>query len=345
MNVGAQRTLALSWLLLIHQIPAKPAYLRVKIWRRLQGIGAVAVKNAVHALPMGEGTQEDFEWLLREIVEGGGEAFLCETRLIDGLTDEQVQKLFDDARDADYAEIVKETRSLIKSLRPKMKTDAVNDLRAQAARLRKRLADIASIDFFGVIGRVSAESGLAELEARLTEDEPVANKAKVDPKAGSLGTLRGRTWVTRQGVHVDRIASAWLIRKFIDPDARFKFVMGKGYQPDEGELRFDMFQAEFTHEGDKCTFEVLLDRVARSDVAKSDEGKNVGGKSDPALRAIAEIIHDIDLRDSKYARDEAVGIRTLIDGIALTTSDDLERLARGAEVFNNLYEVFSKKRQ
>jgi len=157
--------------------------------------------------------------------------------------------------------------------------------------------------------------------------------------------LRGRTWVTRQGVHVDRIASAWLIRKFIDPDARFKFVMGKGYQPDEGELRFDMFQAEFTHEGDKCTFEVLLDRVARSDVAKSDEGKNVGGKSDPALRAIAEIIHDIDLRDSKYARDEAVGIRTLIDGIALTTSDDLERLARGAEVFNNLYEVFSKKRQ
>jgi len=156
-------------------------------------------------------------------------------------------------------------------------------------------------------------------------------------------------------VHIDRIASAWLIRRFIDPDARFKFVSGKGYRAAEGELRFDMFQAEFTHEGDKCTFEVLLDRVAKSDVAKSDVaksdggkgdgGKSDGGKSDPALRAIAEIIHDIDLRDSKYARDEAVGIRTLIDGIALTTSDDLERLARGAEVFNNLYEVFSKKRQ
>src|ERR1700754_1025463 len=85
------------WLLLMHQIPAKPAYLRVKIWRRLQSIGAVPVKNAVHALPMREGTQEDFEWLLREIVEGGGEAFLCETRLINGLTDEEVQKLFDQA--------------------------------------------------------------------------------------------------------------------------------------------------------------------------------------------------------------------------------------------------------
>src|SRR5882724_5565019 len=138
MNVGAARTLALSWLLLIHQPPAKPAYLRVKIWRRLQGIGAIAVKNAVHALPMTEGTQEDFEWLLREIVEGGGEAFLCETRLIDGLTDEQVRKLFDEARDADYAEIAKEIRSLIKSLRPKLKRDAIKDLRTQAARLRAR---------------------------------------------------------------------------------------------------------------------------------------------------------------------------------------------------------------
>src|SRR3982074_1700759 len=100
------------WLLLVHQIPAKPAYLRVKTWRRLQGIGAIAVKNAVHALPMGEGTQEDFEWLLREIVEGGGEAFLCETRLIDGLSDEEVRKLFDQARDADYEEIARDARTL-----------------------------------------------------------------------------------------------------------------------------------------------------------------------------------------------------------------------------------------
>src|SRR5204862_8113492 len=118
MTAGAQRTLALSWLLLIHQLPAKPAYLRVKIWRRLQGIGAVAVKNAVHALPMREGTQEDFEWLMREIVEGGGEAFLCETRLIDGLSDEQVQTLFGEARDAEYEDIVRDARTLTKWLRP-----------------------------------------------------------------------------------------------------------------------------------------------------------------------------------------------------------------------------------
>jgi len=330
MNAGAQRTLALSWLLLIHQLPAKPAYLRVKIWRRLQGIGAVAVKNAVHALPMGEGTQEDFEWLLREIVEGGGEAFLCDTRLIDGLTDEDVRKLFDQARDGDYANIAKEVRALAKGMRPKLKQERINELRAQAARLRKRLAEIVSIDFFGAIGRETAEGLLAELEVRLNEDANVIKQAKADSGARTLEALRGRTWVTRQGVHVDRIGSAWLIRRFIDPDARFKFVPGKGYRPDEGELRFDMFQAEFTHEGDKCTFEVLLDRAALKD---------------PALRAIAEIIHDIDLRDNKYGRDESAGIRTLIDGIAVATSDDLERIARGTEVFNNLYEFFGKKRQ
>jgi len=330
MNAGAQRTLALSWLLLVHQLPAKPAYFRVKVWRRLQGIGAIAVKNAVHALPMSEGTQEDFEWLMREIVQGGGEAFLCETRLIDGLSDEQVQKLFDKARDEDYETIAKDARTLTKSLRPNLKREKVNELRAQVARLRQRLVDVVSIDFFGAIGRVTAEGSLSDLEARLNEDESVVKKASVDSNANPLGALRDRTWVTRQGVHVDRIASAWLIRRFIDPQAVFKFVSGKGYRPGVGELRFDMFQGEFTHEGDKCTFEVLLDRVALND---------------PALRAIAEIIHDIDLRDSKFGRDEAVGIRTLIDGIALTTADDSERLARGAEVFNHLYEVFGKKRQ
>src|SRR5207245_1453517 len=167
MNIGEQKTLALSWLLLIHQLPAKPAYLRVKVWRRLQGIGAIAVKNAVHALPMNEGTQEDFEWLLREIVEGGGEAFLCETRLIDGLSDEEVRKLFDQARDADYQEIGKDARAVTKALRPRMKSEVVAEHRAQAARLRKRLAEVVEIDFFGAIGRQGAERALAELEARL----------------------------------------------------------------------------------------------------------------------------------------------------------------------------------
>jgi hypothetical protein len=330
MNAGPLKTkIALSWLLLMQQLPAKPAYLRVKVWRRLQAMGAVPVKNAVHALPMNEGAQEDFEWLMREIVEGGGEAFLCEARLIDGLSDEDVRKLFDEARDADYRDVAKEARTLTKSLRPKLKPEAITELRVQVARLRKRLNEVASIDFFGAIGRQAAEGLIRDLEVRLTEDVSTM-ETKVHTEVSPLKGLRGRTWVTRQGVHVDRIASAWLIRRFIDPEAHFKFVSGKGYRPDQGELRFDMYEAEFTHEGDKCTFEVLLDRAALNE---------------PSLRAIAEIIHDIDLRDNKFGRAEVVGIRTLIDGIALATSDDSDRLTRGTEVFNNLYEFFGKKRK
>src|SRR6266481_9824921 len=157
MTASVQKTLAQSWLLLVHQLPAKPAYLRVKIWRRLQGVGAIAVKNAVHALPMNDGTQEDFEWLLREIVEGGGEAFVCEARLIDGLSDEEIRRLFDQARDADYAQLVKDARALAKSLRPNAKGSALAEVRAQVARLRKRLAEVVAIDFFGAIGRETVE--------------------------------------------------------------------------------------------------------------------------------------------------------------------------------------------
>jgi hypothetical protein len=328
MKVDPPRVLAHSWMLLIHQLPAKPAYLRVKIWRRLQDIGAVPVKNAVHALPMNEETQEDFEWLLREIREGGGEAFVCEARLIDGLSDEEVRALFDRARDADYAELIMEAEGLKKSLRRKISGNEATGLRTQIARLRKRLAEIAGIDFFGAIGRERAEKLLRDLEAHVDKDEPVAGKTKAEPDLGQA--VRNRTWVTREGVYADRIASAWLIRRFIDPEARFKFVSGKGYRPQEGELRFDMFEAEFTHEGDKCTFEVLVERA---------------GLRDSALHAIAEIIHDIDLKDDKFGRTEVAGIRTLIDGIRASTSDDAKRIERGSETFNDLYESFRKKRR
>ncbi len=138
---------------------------------------------------------------------------------------------------------------------------------------------------------------------------------------------QGRTWVTRTGIKVDRMASAWLIRRFIDPRARFKFVPAKGYRPERRELRFDMFEAEFTHEGDLCTFEVLLQRF---------------GLADPALRAIAEIVHDVDVKDAKYGREEAAGIGQLVAGIAAAHPDDELRLARGAAVFDDLYVVFHR---
>jgi hypothetical protein len=136
--------------------------------------------------------------------------------------------------------------------------------------------------------------------------------------------------VTRKGIFVDRIASAWLIRRFIDPQAKLKYVAGKGYQPLPGELRFDMFDAEFTHVGDQCTFEVLLERM---------------GLGEPALKAIGEVVHDIDLKDEKYGRPQASGLETLLAGVALRAKDDdNERLARGSAILDDLYEVFRRKR-
>src|SRR5262249_46322125 len=114
MSRPTERSAAIGerWLLLIHQLPPKPAYFRVKIWRRLNDLGAVLVKNAVYALPANAETQEDFEWLLREITEGGGEAVVCEAKLIDGLSDHQVRELFNTARDEAYHELAEEARAL-----------------------------------------------------------------------------------------------------------------------------------------------------------------------------------------------------------------------------------------
>lgn len=314
------------WLLLIHRLPSKPAYFRVKIWRRLQGIGAVAVKSTVYALPANAETQEDFEWLLKEIVAGGGEAMVCEARLVDGLSDAEVQALFDAARDADYAEIAKEARGLAAEIGANATPEKRAETRSQLGRIRKRLAEVDTIDFFGATGRLAVEALLAELDTHLVEDRSMTEESKATEP---ITDLKGRIWVTRRDVHVDRIACSWLIRRFIDPDAVIRFVPGKSYAAKPGELRFDMFDGEITHEGDRCSFEVLLTRA---------------GLDDPALQAIAEIVHDIDLKDGKFGRDETTGIASLIAGIAMTNKGDEQRIGQGGPVFDNLYQYFRQKR-
>src|SRR5215472_4182506 len=187
-----------SWLLLLHQLPAKPAYARVKLWRRLQALGAVAVKNAVYALPASPEAQEDFEWAMKEIAAADGEGMIVEARLIDGLSDDAVRGLFKSAREADYRALAKESRAVEKDAAP-----------AQVARLRAEAARIAAIDFFGANGREDVEARLAALTP---DAAPV-------PASAPLVSGSGHVWVTRRDVHVDRIGSAWLIRHFIDPDA------------------------------------------------------------------------------------------------------------------------------
>ena len=317
------------WLLLIHQIPPKPSYLRVKVWRRLQRLGAAAVKNSVYVLPRSEQAQEDFQWVAREIVEGGGEASICEARFVDGLSDEQVVAMFHAARDADYAQVAEAAGRLLKEVGSGSRISGEKRARAGAelARLKRRAAEVSSMDFLGAPGRGAVDRFLGDLEARLR----AARREKRPPAASGAirERTRGRTWVTRKGIHVDRMASAWLIKRFIDPDARFKFVPSRSYRPQSGELRFDMFEAEFTHEGDRCTFEVLIEKFQ---------------PGNRPLRPVAQIIHDIDLKDVKFGRPEAPGIDRLVAGIVMAHREDEERLARGSAVFEDLYEYFRRRK-
>ncbi len=305
-----------DWLLLIHQLPPTPNYLRVKVARRMQRIGAVAIKNTVYALPATESTLEDFQWTIREIRAEGGEANLFEARVIEGLTDGEIQQLFKSARDEDYEEIAAEARGLQREDRQQLAVEIV--------RLRKRIADVQSIDFFGAPKGQIAVALVEELALVVEDSTHAASEAE------TIETYRGRTWVTRAGVHVDRMASAWLIRRFVDPDARFKFVTGKQYAPKDGEVRFDMYDAEFTHDGDRCTFEVLADRMRLND---------------SALCAIAEVIHDIDLRETKFDRAETAGIAVLVASIAMAHREDQARIDRASEVFDDLYVYYQKKRR
>jgi hypothetical protein len=310
------------WLLLVHQIPPKPDYFRVKVRRRLARLGAVALKSTVYVLPWSASTLEDFQWLQREIVDEGGGAILCEAQLVEGITDAELEGLFRRDRDADYGAIAADAGAALARVRKrKLSVEECAEIETAVARLRVRLREVAELDFFESAGRSAAERAIDALANRVSGG---AGARRVSERERER--ITGGVWVTRRDVFVDRIASAWLIRTFIDAGAEFKFVSGTGHRSKRGELRFDMFEAEYTHVGDKCTFEVLLDRF--------------GLEGDAALRSIGEIVHDIDVKDGKFARPEASGVEQLLTGIVRGTPTDAERLVAGGALFKSLYESF-----
>ncbi len=313
-------------MLLIHQLPTHPAYLRVKIGRRLARIGAVALKNSVYVLPSRDGAIEDFQWVRREVVAGGGEATVAEAELVDGLSDREVEAKFREASDAAYSEVVREARELavpLKRRKTRLSVAEQEELVTAVERLEERVQAIASNDFFGAPLHASAAELLRELRMRA---EPPRTSAK---RPDAAAPVRGRTWVTRTGIHVDRIGSAWLIRRLIDPEATFKYVEPKGYAPLAGELRFDMFEAEYSHEGDRCTFETLMERFALEE---------------PGLCAVAEVVHDIDLKEAKFGRPETAGFAACVAGLCRTERGDDERLSGGSILFASLLAHFAARR-
>jgi hypothetical protein len=316
------------WLVLLFQFPKGSDSRRVKVWRRLQDIGAVAIKNSVYVLPLNDQSREDFEWLLAELKSSGADGAILESRVVGGITDQTIRDIFNASRTKDYEQLMEDIGAIENTMSFDAEPageDHLEDKRRALRRGYKRMTEIEGTDFFGAEGHDAVETALRRLADHLTTmsgEEKVA-EGKMQTV---LHDLSGRVWVTRQNIRVDRIASAWLIRRWIDPTALFKFVSHSSYQPKAGEIRFDMYEGEFGHQDDKCTFEVL------AYLARPNDG---------ALRRISEIVHDIDLKDSKFARPETQGVAAQITGIVADTDDDLSRIEQGSAMFENLYSYFS----
>ncbi len=300
----------LPWYVLIHQLPPDPPYLRAKIAHRLARIGALALKNAVYLLPRRDSCLEDLQWIAEEAAANGGTAYIAAADWVAGVTDEELRRRFGEARAADYAALAAEARE-------ELATRGGRAAAGRLAQLRLRLGEIVAIDWFGAAGREEAERLLERLEK-----ETVGPAAAEPSRTASAAELRGLTWVTRPDVHVDRIATAWLIRRFVDPKARFRFAAAPARRRRAGEITFDTPGGDVTHEGERCTFQVLLERL---------------GLEDAALRTIGEIVADIDLKEPRHGHPETPGVERLLSGVVARHARDRERLERGGELFDALY--------
>jgi hypothetical protein len=301
----------IPWLLLLYSLPAHRNTQRVAVWRRFKKIGALQLTTSTYLLPDQPAHYEHFQWLTKLIRDSGGEATLVRVREIEGMPNEKLIELFNDARDREYASIGKALAGFARDrkLRPQMD---------EVARLTRQFRELRAIDFFNSQRGQEIEMQLQKLE-RKTSAKGVA--PKIHPK-----DYRGRTWLTRPHPQIDRVGSAWLIRKFIDPEARFVFA--SKVPTHSKAVSFDMMDAEFSHVGDDCTFETLTNRFAIRD---------------KAVRKIAEMIHDADLEDEKFQRPEAIGIDRVLKGWGKEGLPDEEILRRGFQCFDALYAFLQRR--
>ena len=308
--------------LLIVSLPPNPSSLRVRVWRRLRAVGAVALKRTVYLLPDTPDHYEHFQWLTQEIQREGGEATLLRVEQIENMSPQDVIRLFHEAREPEFRRLAGRYRKLLLSLDRKSAATRPR-VQAELAQLEKEYEKLHELDFFGAPTGAEVERLREALAMRTRPSEEPRRREKV---TGDLRELRGRQWITRRRPHVDRLASAWLIKRFIDPEATFLFADPKDFPT--GAIPFDTPGAEFSHVGEDCTFETLLKRA---------------GLRDRRLTRLAEIVHEADLRDGKFPRDEARGVDLVIRGFLAANADDHQVLEHGLALFEGLYTGASRK--
>jgi hypothetical protein len=307
-----------SWLFLLFNLPAKQSTDRVKVWRRLKKFGAIQLKTSTYVLPDEPVHYERFQWLAKEITDVGGEATLVRVKDIEGMPHGAMVAMFNEARARDYDEMVEPFTHLIKdSKSPKRSLEPFS---TQLQKLRLRFQEIRDIDYF--------QSPRGEDVQRLLQKAEALGSPKKKPETRvrlRIEDYRGKTWVTRPHPEIDRVGSAWLIRKFIDAGAKFAFANTSALLPQT--IPYDMFEVELSHHGDCCTFETLIQRFAIRD---------------RAVLRLAELIHDADLEDDKFHRVEGFGVEQIFKGWAKQGLSDQEILAKGFECFDALYAQFKR---
>jgi hypothetical protein len=303
MSVTNQNQASAPWLLLVFSLARKGASLRVTVWRKLQRHGALPLGNSGYFLPNTDENRERFEWLVTAVRTEGGDASVLEVQSIDNCSFEQMKQRFSNARAQDYRELLKELRNPVSA-----------NQAPRITRLRQRFQDIVSIDFFGSPLREQVEGALNAVQTyRIKSAAPEIGKV-------SAAEYRNRVWVTRPRPGVDRVTSAWLIRKFIDPKAKFAFAPEDKKPPKA--VSFDMYEGGFGHRGEDCTFETLI---------------KVFHIRDKKVQIMAEVVHDADLFDEKFGRKEGFGIDEVMKGWARQGLSDQELLKRGMQLAEGLY--------
>jgi hypothetical protein len=309
-------------LLLLIGLPPTPSSLRVRVWRRLRSLGAVALKRSAYLLPDTPERYEDFQWLAQEIQRDGGDATLIRVQQIENLSPGEVLRLFHEPRDRDYRQLAARYRKVLQKLDKKPKTTLLR-AEEELARISKDHQRIRDIDFFDAPG--GAEVRRVEEAIAMRTRRPESARPQ-EPPTLDLTKLRGRRWVTRPRPHIDRIASAWLIKRFIDAEAVFLFAPPAEFPKDA--IPFDAPGVELSHQGEDCTFETLVKRARLRD---------------RRLTRLAEVVHEADLRDGKYPHEEARGIDVAIRALLAASTDDHQVLANGFTLFEGLYATTTKR--
>lgn len=309
----------MRWVVLSYSLPSKSSSSpRVALWRRLRRLGAITPTGGVHILPERDECVEAFQWLAQEIRQAQGEALVMRVEQFEGVTDAQLIELFREARHEEYSELEAQAAVLEQTIQATTNAENLSEMPETLGKLRRRHADIARIDYFDCPTSLRVAAKLVAIQQALSTSE--SSVQNVTPAI--IAEYQDRRWVTRPRPHVDRLACAWLIRRFINPKAVIRYAL----QPEPDEIAFDMSEAQFGHRGSLCTFETMLLAF---------------NLNEPGLRAIAEIVHEIDLRDGQYTRPETMGVDAILKGWLLAGLADAELEAHGIALFEGLYVTLS----